>query len=420
MKLLELHLLHSHAVFNGNRDDLGRPKSCIFGGVKRARISSQCHKRAIRLHLRDNSQWHQYFQAVRTKKVVDELAKYLSTARDPRAEHPNEEEFQLAQAAGQVIAGLKFEKDFRRVTTTMFFSGRQYEALAKEIHKLPSEKKDEARKAIADLIAIESKEKPTDPEKKKAKALNSQLGKLLEKLLDGALEQSGDSLVVSDAADIALFGRMVASHSNLNIEAAAMFSHAISTHHAEPEQDFYTAVDDKAKDETGADMMGQLEFVSATYYRYIAVNLDLLFTENLACFADAKGDNDEQKAGKKAIRQDIIRAFTEAVLLAVPSGRQATMNSHTSVAYALGVVREGQPLQLVNAFENPVAKSEKESGLLGPSVSRLQEFRKKMFAAWEITDAKTACFCPAPPSDSLEPKPLPKSQFIDALVSHVP
>ena len=49
MKLIELNILQSFPVSCLNRDDVGSPKSAIFGGVPRARISSQCLKRAGRL-----------------------------------------------------------------------------------------------------------------------------------------------------------------------------------------------------------------------------------------------------------------------------------------------------------------------------------------------------------------------------------
>ncbi len=46
--LIEFHLVQNHAPSNLNRDESGSPKDCIFGGVRRARISSQCLKHAIR------------------------------------------------------------------------------------------------------------------------------------------------------------------------------------------------------------------------------------------------------------------------------------------------------------------------------------------------------------------------------------
>ena len=95
-----------------------------------------------------------------------------------------------------------------------------------------------------------------------------------EKKLDKFCKAAG----LLDGADIALFGRMVASLPSLTLEGAAMFSHALSTHKADNDLDFYSAVDDRKPkdDDAGAGMIGTLEFSSAVYYRYAGINLDLL------------------------------------------------------------------------------------------------------------------------------------------------
>ena len=343
MKLLELHILQSHAVFCGNRDDVGRPKTAIFGGEKRARISSQCLKRAIRLHMNRDEKWKKYFCGVRTKQMVAELEQRLNKPNEPAKAEANK---RLAQAAAHVLAGLDFEKDGQRVTTSMFFSALQYDALAAMLDALSTEDQGQATAKMDELLALKGKEKPSEPEKKKMGELDSALTKLMEKALVRALDSQKHPAIVADAADIALFGRMVASHHELTVEAAAMFSHALSTHKADPEQDFYTAVDDKQPEEdTGADMMGNLEYISATYYRYIALNLDLLFYQNDhdgKCTANLAGYAGQDFAQD---RKDIVQAFIEAAMQAVPSGRKTSMASPTSVDFALGVVRQGQPMR---------------------------------------------------------------------------
>ena len=45
---VQIHMLQSMPPGNLNRDDTGQPKKCVFGGVTRGRISSQCLKRNIR------------------------------------------------------------------------------------------------------------------------------------------------------------------------------------------------------------------------------------------------------------------------------------------------------------------------------------------------------------------------------------
>ena len=88
---------------------------------------------------------------------------------------------------------------------------------------------------------------------------------------------------------------------SLTLEGAAMFSHALSTHKTENDLDFFSAVDDRKPkgDDAGAGMIGTLEFNSAVYYRYAAVNLDLLAD------ADHLGTltADERKTGRRGLHQ---------------------------------------------------------------------------------------------------------------------
>jgi CRISPR system Cascade subunit CasC len=174
-----------------------------------------------------------------------------------------------------------------------------------------------------------------------------------------------------DAADISLFGRMVANDATLNVEGAAMFSHALSTHRADNEVDFFSSVDDRKGDseDAGASMIGTLEFNSATYYRYVAINLDML--------ADPKhlGALNEEE------RKDILRAFLTAVLRAVPGARENSMNASTLPHEVLGIRKlKGQPLQLVNAFESPVKTNGKGFG--ESSLSAMKDHLDKIEKTW--------------------------------------
>ena len=52
---VEVHVIQNYALSNLNRDDTGAPKTCEFGGARRARISSQCLKRAVRTYFREEA-----------------------------------------------------------------------------------------------------------------------------------------------------------------------------------------------------------------------------------------------------------------------------------------------------------------------------------------------------------------------------
>jgi len=193
-----------------------------------------------------------------------------------------------------------------------------------------------------------------DSKDKKAKKANGSLKKIVCKAL---------SEKVRDSADIAIFGRMVADEHTLMVEGAGLFSHALSTHRVSNEIDFFSAVDDYKihVEEEGAGHIGDLEFNSACYYRYVGLNLDLLW------------DNDHLQHFGPQERSGVLASFIHSAILAVPPARKNSMFGFNPPSFVLAVLRRGQPLSLVNAFEEPVRS---ENGYLEPS-------KKKMLGHWE-------------------------------------
>ena len=289
MKLIELHILQSFPVSCLNRDDVGAPKSAIFGGANRARISSQCLKRAIRELAQEMTPT--LFAAKRSRLFTAEIAKRLC-AKD--IEETNTQA--LAKCVAHYLGKLD-PKDDAKVKTLMFLSPQEYDRLAKVLVELPVAERQDLCKAITginpeELDALansedneleESNTESNAGAKSKDKPLTA---KQFTKKVNGVLKKRikkefGEGGILKDAADIAIFGRMVASDHSLTLEGAGMFSHALSTHKAQNDIDFFAAVDDLQKaEESGAGMTGTLEFTSATYYRYAALNLDLLWKED--------------------------------------------------------------------------------------------------------------------------------------------
>ncbi|MGM0988511.1 MAG: type I-E CRISPR-associated protein Cas7/Cse4/CasC [Pseudomonadota bacterium] len=216
---IEFHILQSFPVSCLNRDDVGAPKTARIGGVTRARVSSQCWKRQVRLALRELG----VPMGTRTKKVTALLAEAC------RAKGADEA---AAEACGKAMA------DCLTDDTLLFISDSEAQAFA-------------AHAAEQEFDAGKIKDKD--------------LFKLAKKVMNPAL----------DALDIALFGRMVAKAPELSVEAASAFSHAISTHKVNNEVEFFTALDDDPS-EAGSSHMGSLEFNAATYYRYISLDLGQL------------------------------------------------------------------------------------------------------------------------------------------------
>lgn len=314
MKLIELHILQSFPVSCLNRDDVGSPKSALFGGARRARISSQCLKRACRVLARED---HPGFQGIRSRHLLEPFTAALVEAG-----------VNGSDAAGKAaeICALFSKPDSKhadQVTTAVYLSPGEIRQIAQAIAEGV-----DSKKAIKNATRL-------------------------------------------DAADIALFGRMVANDATLNVDGAAMFSHALSTHRADNEVDFFSAVDDRKgeAEDAGAGMIGTLEFNSATYYRYVAVNLDML------------ADNRHLGGLPEGDRAGILRAFLKAAMLSVPGARKNSMNAGTLPHEVLGIRKtSGQPLQLVNAFESPVKAN--GAGFAAASLATMNEHLDSIEKTW--------------------------------------
>lgn len=377
MKHLELHIIQSVPVACLNRDDLNSPKTAVFGGVQRARVSSQSWKRAIREMAEEELDSQGQFKGKRSRLFVERIFLALKKlGEDEEAANA------LSLCAGHYLAKLD-PKHEGKVKTLVFLSPLEYEIFSNLLFSL----KDEDKQKLVDGFSSVDKEKLASDEddgegntekeiekneKGDKKLTAKQFGKLVAKVLTQPVKKAFKAGSLSnDAADIALFGRMVANDHSLAVEAASMFSHALSIHKVDNEIDFFAAVDDlQPKEESGAGMTGTLEFNSATYYRFVALNLDML------------ADTDHLGSMTKKERQSVVRTFVEATIKAIPGARKNTMNGNTLPVYVLGVVREkGHPVQLVNAFENPVHSSQ---GYSARSVELLRSEYAKLSETWGI------------------------------------
>lgn len=349
MELIELHILQSFPVTCLNRDDVGAPKSANFGGVQRARVSSQSWKRAVRTLARESQPG--VFAGIRTRYVITDLKRRFI------AEGQGEQDAQeLAEVTADALGKLD-SVERGNVKTLLYFSPQEMSCVVKAV--LASGFGEPLARALDAALSLEragaaGDEKAAEKARKNWDKARADLAKLCEKPAKELRR------AVKDAADIALFGRMVADDHTLTVEGAALFSHALSTHKAENEVEFFSAVDDNPSVEdqgAGAGHIGTLEFNSACYYRYVGVNLDLLRdADHLGHFSD-----DEL--------QQVLDTFLRSALLAVPGARKNSMFGFNPPAYALGLRRRGQPLSLINAFEAPVRA--RDTGYVEPSTGRL-------------------------------------------------
>jgi CRISPR system Cascade subunit CasC len=347
----EIHILQSFPPANLNRDENGMPKSTVFGGYPRARISSQCQKRVTRQYYHDNCEElgldPKHF-ADRSRGYVGELTKLLieqgvsekqaeissRLAISVLTEKPKKEKEKKGKAKAEEATDEPEAENKSKSDTILFLGRTEVEAIASVLIQNWSE----VETGLAGQTPILPKE-------------------VISKGIIPAVKPPKDMTesTYGKPGDVALFGRMMAVLPTGNVDAAVQMAHAISVNKLQQEFDFFTAVDDLgASNDMGADHMGETGYNSSTYYRFTTLDTEQL-KRNLG--------SDEQVA-------NVAQAFAEAFIKAIPTGHQNAFAAHSLPAAVMMVVRNGQPISLVDAFENPVAPKGGKS-LLENAVAKL-------------------------------------------------
>ncbi|NYI03452.1 type I-E CRISPR-associated protein Cas7/Cse4/CasC [Allostreptomyces psammosilenae] len=330
---IDVHILQTVPPANLNRDDHGNPKEAYFGGVRRSRVSSQAWKRATRKRFAEHLPEQDL--ATRTKKIAAKLTERLQ-------QRCGLDEDQASRIAAALLAPLGISAGKKAGDTAyLFFYGRRQ------------------LEDVVDLIADRATE--------------------LAALPDTDLEAQIKDLPVQEKfstghpLDVALFGRMVADIPSLNVDAATQVAHALSTHATELEFDYYTAVDDEnTREETGAGMIGNIGFNSATLYRYATVGLHQLM-DNLSDAAAAV---------------DAADLFVESFARSIPTGYENSFAHRTLPSFVAVVLRADQPVNLVSAFETPITTT--TAGIATASAQRLAREHTAAIRMWGDTPLYTA------------------------------
>ncbi|MBO1076951.1 type I-E CRISPR-associated protein Cas7/Cse4/CasC [Roseomonas marmotae] len=322
-RFLQLHLLTFFPPANLNRDDTGRPKTAVVGGVTRLRLSSQALKRAWRS----------------SEIFSNALAGHLG---------------ERTQRLGEVILGHLLTGGMAEDKALL---------VAREIASVFGKVKDAKDKAptrIEQLAFVAPEEKAAAL----ALADRALAGEKIDAKAAGLL-RSADT-----AADIALFGRMLADDPGYNREAAAQVAHAITTHKVTVEDDYYTAVDDLKlpSEDAGAGFLGEAAFGSGVFYLYLCIDTALL-VKNLG--------------GDQELAETALAALVEAAATTAPRGKQNSFAAHGRAAYLLAERGDQQPRTLAGAFARPVeAADDPGRGLVDASIAALQAFRQDLDAAY--------------------------------------
>lgn len=325
--LYEIHILKNYPPTNLNRDDSGSPKTCVFGGVTRGRVSSQCLKRSWRTSAIFRDAVGETNLGIRTRK-------FPALVKNKLIELGVDEEY--AEAIQPVLTGFgnkegKESKTGDSTAQVCFYSPEDIDAVAQivkaELEKCASVK---------------------DVRKMKAKDL---------------LAAITDAQIRPVTLDIAMFGRMVTCDSFKDVEASVQVAHAISTHKAHIESDYFTAMDDlltgSSMEEAGAAMIGDCDYNSNCYYIY--ANID----------SDALRSNMEYAENADEIVKKAIPALIRTMAFTNPSGKQNSFAGHVLPSVVVVECKDQKiPTTMANAFVEPVFGGK---DLVAESAKRLAE-----------------------------------------------
>ena len=335
---LDLYALQSVPPSNINRDDTGSPKTAMYGGALRARVSSQAWKRAMREMFSDLLPEGQL--GVRTKFVVPLIADRIAAKREDLAE----QSVDFAKAVLDATGIKSSETDRKGSDEGTLATGYLVFIANRELDDLAD-------------IAISWADGGVDPKKPDSKSKKD-----VQKAFKGI-----------QAVDIALFGRMLADASDFNVDACSQVAHAISVNEISQEYDYFTAVDDCAADDNaGAGMLGTVSFNSSTLYRYATVNVDALMEQLESTEATACG----------------VAAFVEAFVKSMPTGKQNTFANRTLPNVVAISLRNGQPINLATAFERPVY-AERDRSITQIAAERLAACAKDVEGAFAHPASKS-------------------------------
>jgi CRISPR system Cascade subunit CasC len=334
--LIQLHFLQNYAPSNLNRDETGSPKDAIFGGIRRGRISSQCLKRSIRRStLFADAFGGDNLLATRTKRLPA-----------------------LINAA---LAGLGIDDEMRTAIVA------RVPEIGQESDKTDTKKIDPEKAETRQLIFMGAGEAETIAAKlvdiyhevgsKKWSSLK--FDKNVTERLGGDLPRS---------VDVAMFGRMTTSSAFEDVQAAVQVAHALSTNALAQEFDYYTAVDDLSG-ESGAGMIGDIEFNSSTYYKYFNIHWEQL-VHNLG--------------GDTEVALQSVAALVQAAALAQPTGKQNGFAAQNLPDFILVEVSPlNLPVSYANAFLKPVRQTHAHS-LLVQSVEELRAYVTRATTAYDL------------------------------------
>jgi CRISPR system Cascade subunit CasC len=305
--LIEIHAIQNHSPSNLNRDDLGAPKTCYFGGVLRSRISSQCIKRSIRT----SDEFKALMGGIRTRQLAKIIAEKVTGKTE------------VKKRAAKILKGCGIApKDEDRSDMLVYTT----------------------HDAVAEMVALlQNGNGQSDDD------LATEFGRLISER--------------TAVPDMALSGRMLETGvlKDTTVEAALQVAHAISTHEARPEVDYYVAADDIPGDDAGAGYVDEALFASACFYKYFSIDWEDL-VENLNGY----------QGNQEHLAAHTVGAFIRGAALINPTGKQNSYAAH-NLPDGILIELKNSPISYANAFAKPVP-TKGDRDLVSQSIAQLGQY----------------------------------------------
>lgn len=364
--LFEIHILQNHAPSNLNRDDTGSPKECVFGGYTRARISSQCLKRTLRRSDVFQQALGADGLATRTRQLPEEVRKAFAG------------DAALADEAAKKASGFGTKE------------GKEQEPKGGKYLTAQSMFLTDADiAAVVETLRTAADGKPL-----------AQFAKIPAKDLQAQAQSRGFRPVT---VDVALFGRMTTSEAFRDVEAACQVAHALSTHKVDHEFDYFTAVDDlqganetEQEEDSGADMIGDVEFNSACYYKYFSVDAEGL-VDNLTGRRTFRQDQSDRPQAQ-AVAGRALAALLRAAVTITPTGKQNSFAAHQLPSLILVEARPyPTPVSYANAFVEPVRTPKDGSDLTRASLGKLATHVEALTSGFNLEASARLLLVPEDP-----------------------
>lgn len=332
---LDIHVIQTLPPSNINRDDTGSPKTAVYGGVRRARVSSQAWKKAMRDYFKDKAD--NGYLGVRSKRIVEYVAKKILEIDETLSfEEAEKKSLEAFTSAGFTIT------EENKLPTLFFLGDRQ----AGDFARAALDNIKDAltlRKIIKNNVSIDI-------------ALFGRM--IADKDLNRVISKENEK-----SKKIIDNGENEVSRISLNEDASSQIAHAISTHGVQTEFDYFTALDDLSKDaKPGAAMIDTIEYNSSTLYRYGNVALHEFYHQ--------------MKENKEETKKAII-LFVEAFLKSLPSGKINSFANQTIPSSVVVSLRKDRPVSLVSAFETPIKTKLSQEGYVNESIEAMfKEYQK--------------------------------------------